>query len=479
MRSSWGKEPGSESSSVAAAETPVGKRAPTDRLQLRRSGPPPASADATVGPLHAGIVPGVSFVDTLTAPVQRERGDAGAGAGDAGVQAAATHGVSGPAERLPYLDSIQHAFGHHDVGGVAAHTDAAAAAGSRAMGAAAFASGHHVAFAGAPDLHTAAHEAAHVVQQRGGVQLAGGVGQAGDPYERHADAVADAVVAGRPAEALLDAGPGAGPTAAAPHQATGAVQRQEGGAEAPAAADPFEHGTFLGWPMIIVPDDHHGRLPRTNWIYRRLKTRFEALFAVVEGGSGRIRINETAPDGTAFPGFRDKILKAIKRLMTVVPGRELIQQLEDGGQDVTIQADPTVRASANATARTGTPGNALRNADGTPGAGTTSTVFIDPNQSNRTQRVFDRDGNETSFPLFINLGHEMIHAMHNQRGENERNTAATDASYSNREEELTIDGPGLSENRLRRSFGLTERHGHGGTTTAHSTSTVSGGATGG
>jgi hypothetical protein len=165
--------------------------------------------------------------------------------------------------------------------------------------------------------------------------------------------------------------------------------------------------------------------------------------------------------------------------MTTVPGRELIKNLEDGGFDVTIQPDPTVRPTANGTTRTGTAGDALRNADGTAGRGTTSTISIDPNQSNRTQRAFDRDGNEISFPLFINLGHEMIHAMHNQRGENERGNAATDADYPNHEEEVAIAGPGLSENRLRRSFGLTERHGHGITTTADTTATVSGGATGG
>jgi hypothetical protein len=73
------------------------------------------------------------------------------------------------------------------------------------MDAHAFAARDHVAFAGAPDLHTAAHEAAHIVQQRGGVPLKDGVGEVGDPYERHADAVADAVVAGRSAELLLDA----------------------------------------------------------------------------------------------------------------------------------------------------------------------------------------------------------------------------------------------------------------------------------
>jgi hypothetical protein len=219
------------------------------------------------------------------------------------------------------------------------------------------------------------------------------------------------------------------------------------------------------------------RLPRTNWIYRRYKVEFEALYRTVEAGSGQIQITETGPDGTVYAGFRDKILKAIKRLMTVVPGRELIKNIENGGFAVTIQPDPGARASANFT----TTSNAgLRNADGTRGAGATSTISVDPNQSNRTQRAFDRDGNEISFPLFINLGHEMIRAMHNQRGENEANTAPNEAEYDDREEELTIDGPGVSENSLRRSFGLTERHGHGITApTADSTATVSGGATGG
>lgn len=71
--------------------------------------------------------------------------------------------------------------------------------------------GNHVAFGGTPTLHTVAHEAAHVVQQRGGVQRKAAVGEAGDAYEAHADAVADAVVAGRSAEALLDDKAGGSP----------------------------------------------------------------------------------------------------------------------------------------------------------------------------------------------------------------------------------------------------------------------------
>jgi LysM repeat protein len=89
-----------------------------------------------------------------------------------------------------------------------------------------------VAFAGAPSLHTAAHEAAHVVQQRGGVQLLGGVGAAGDEHEQHANAVADAVVTGGSAEGLLDAyAPGGGGGPGAP---SAGVQRYEAGEHAKA-----------------------------------------------------------------------------------------------------------------------------------------------------------------------------------------------------------------------------------------------------
>ena len=137
--------------------------------------------------------------------------DAGGGAAD--VEAAADKGLSGSGGALPHGDRIQESFGpDHDIGHVQAHTDGAAQEGAKAMGAEAFATGDRVAFGGAPDLHTAAHEAAHVVQQRAGVHLKGGVGQEGDEHERHADDVADAVVAGRSAAPLLDryARPGSG-----------------------------------------------------------------------------------------------------------------------------------------------------------------------------------------------------------------------------------------------------------------------------
>ncbi len=132
-------------------------------------------------------------------------------------------GYGGP---LPFRDQVQASFGRHDVGGIEAHVGGQAAAAAAAIGARAYATANSVAFGGPPDLHTAAHEAAHVVQQRGGVQLKGGVGQVGDAYERHADAVADAVVRGDSAEALLDTMAGSG-AAASPSVQSAPVQRNE------------------------------------------------------------------------------------------------------------------------------------------------------------------------------------------------------------------------------------------------------------
>jgi hypothetical protein len=183
----------------------------------------------------AALAPGkqtlTSQLPVPEAPVQRRaESTTPVGAGD--VHAAAAHGTSGSGTALPHLDRIQGLFGRHDVSHVQAYVGGSAAEGAEAMGAEAFATGDRVAFARTPDVHTAAHEAAHVVQQRGGVQLKGGVGKAGDRYEQHADAVADRVVRGESAEGMLDEM--AGSSTASP-SAHGPVQRKEGTNELPGA----------------------------------------------------------------------------------------------------------------------------------------------------------------------------------------------------------------------------------------------------
>ena len=120
----------------------------------------------------------------------------------------ASHNRTG--ERLPFLDAIQKSFGRHDISHVRAHSQRGAAAEAAAMGAEAFTRGPDITFARRPSLHTAAHEAAHVVQQRaGGPEIAGGMGRDGDASERHADEVADRVARGQSSESSLDALPGA------------------------------------------------------------------------------------------------------------------------------------------------------------------------------------------------------------------------------------------------------------------------------
>jgi hypothetical protein len=151
--------------------------------------------------------------DSSGPPVQRKAG--GAAASDpAELHRAAEAGVSGPAAPLPHADRIQASFGpEHDVSSIQAHVGGAAALATDRMGAEAYASGNSVAFGAAPSLHTAAHEAAHVMQQRSGVQLLGGVGAAGDVHEQNADGVADRVVAGQSAAGLLPRGGAGGPSA--------------------------------------------------------------------------------------------------------------------------------------------------------------------------------------------------------------------------------------------------------------------------
>ena len=121
---------------------------------------------------------------------------------------AARAGVSGPRSTLPFMQRIQDNFGpDHDLSGVTAHTDAAAAAASDALGARAYTVGESIAFGAPPDLRLAAHEAAHVIQQRAGIALEGGIGRPDDRYERQARAAAELVVRGRSA-AWLFAGVG-------------------------------------------------------------------------------------------------------------------------------------------------------------------------------------------------------------------------------------------------------------------------------
>ncbi len=246
---------------------------------------------------------------------RRASGDA---AIEADVRGQAERGVAGPGTALPHAETIQRAFGGHDITGVRAHTDAAAAASAGAIGASAYATGNDVAFAStSPDLHTAAHEAAHVVQQRAGVSLYGGVGQTGDRYEQHADAVADLVVQGGSAESLLDR---MAPTGAS---AGGGVQRKVVQRD-----DTPPLGG--GGPLLHMPGDPRG--------------------ATIPEGSGHADVTETDPQrgllriraglGAATPAEATAIATALTSAQPVPGADTVIVNFRQGGVSyrVTIPA---------------------------------------------------------------------------------------------------------------------------------------------
>jgi hypothetical protein len=143
--------------------------------------------------------------DPLSDPLASAQLDTGAPA----PSAVAAEGLSGSGGELPFRNAIQDSFGKHDVSSIRAHTGAQAQGANSEMGSKGFAMGGSVGLSSGADLHTVAHEAAHAVSQNSGkgVSLYGGPDS---PAERHADAVADRVVAGQSAEGLLDAAPSGG-----------------------------------------------------------------------------------------------------------------------------------------------------------------------------------------------------------------------------------------------------------------------------
>jgi len=105
-------------------------------------------------------------------PVVQRRVDGARGgevaADAAAVHASAEHGIATPAWPLPHAAAIQSGFGRPDISALRAHVGPEAAASAR-HGRLGLRDGDHVVLGASTDLFTVAHEAAHVVQQRGGV----------------------------------------------------------------------------------------------------------------------------------------------------------------------------------------------------------------------------------------------------------------------------------------------------------------------
>ena len=177
----------------------------------------------------------------------------------------AADALRGSGRRLTHLNTIQEAFGHHDVSAMREFTGCAARKALATFGAEGFTSNGRMAVSATPDLFTQAHEAAHGVQQAApgsGLELKRGIAAAGDKYERHADAVAEKVIRGQSAQKLLDDMAGGRRTTVASANGNGVIQFNE------EIRDKFKNsksrlifldydGTLVGFhadPMKAVPD---------------------------------------------------------------------------------------------------------------------------------------------------------------------------------------------------------------------------------
>jgi hypothetical protein len=160
------------------------------KRQIARTVPPAGAWSADEGTIQTKPVDGVGTV-------QREAAQA--------MHQEAAAGVQGSGAPLPHLAEVQRAFGRHDVSGLQTFRNGQAATAAGRLGTPAYTAAGRIAFRdSAPSLQTVAHEAAHAVQQRHGLDLGDGIGRRGDAHEQHAEAVARKVVAGESAEAELD-----------------------------------------------------------------------------------------------------------------------------------------------------------------------------------------------------------------------------------------------------------------------------------
>ena len=173
----------------------------TSRLSLHTLTPRPTSAserDRPVAQKKADRAPRPAYSLARIPVLPPDRKPVGL------VQQVAQEGIQTPSSTLPFVKRIQQSFGRHNISQIQAHLGPGATKSAETIQAAAYTTRNHVVFAGVPSLHTVAHEATHVVQQRAGLQLAGGTGKVGDIYEQYADAVANRVTTGQSVEGMLD-----------------------------------------------------------------------------------------------------------------------------------------------------------------------------------------------------------------------------------------------------------------------------------
>ena len=229
------------------------------------------------------------------------------------------------------------------------------------------------------------------------------------------------------------------------------------------------------------------------------KQQLDATWNSITNNRGRINISEQGMNTdtgnrTQVRGFKSQTHAHLARLMATNTGRRLLTSLDSGGHNVNIEPTYTNQSREQQLGGIKAYGAEAPGADREqpllggglgPGVGSASLVRMVPNAKDSEMVDFNAANQPIISPSYIALGHELIHAKHNQSGvawspdthnHGHYQPGQPLAHYHNPEEQHTIaynhPGPGpvpvthVTENMMRRDSGLAEREGHTGAMSA-------------
>ncbi len=149
--------------------------------------------------------------------------------------------------------------------------------------------------------------------------------------------------------------------------------------------------------------------------------------------------------------FKKKAVADLCVLGNTKTGKDILEALDKNRHDVTIKELDMATAQAN-----GALAQRVNGADAfDPAKGSATIVSYNPDLKDK---YTDAAGKQYDMPVQSTLGHELIHAAHNDRGTNERSTPDPKEAGSNMEEANTIgindrSNSAMSENKLLEDLG--------------------------
>jgi type VI secretion system secreted protein VgrG len=129
--------------------------------------------------------------------------------------------------------------------------------------------------------------------------------------------------------------------------------------------------------------------------------------------------------------YAGKTMNTLSELYNTPTGKKVMDNINNGTHTTTIQTVDEATARRNGAIATPSDPDGSKN-----GTGSDTTIGYNPDVPDGPYT--DPDGNNVDLPQSALLGHEMIHAMHNDQGTNKRDNPEPAEPGSNEEESQTI-----------------------------------------